>query len=48
MAKAEEMVGFGQRALETDEPRSATCTCSVDTEIISLNKEDYLTVLHPF
>jgi len=37
--------GFGQRALETDEPRSATCTALTDIEVISLLKHDYKCVL---
>jgi CRP-like cAMP-binding protein len=39
--------GFGQWALLKDDVRSATCTAFKDTEVITLKKDDFLTILQP-
>jgi len=33
--------GFGERSLETDEPRNATCLCSVTSQLLQVKAHDY-------
>ena len=47
IAICDEDTGFGQRALETDETRSATCLCLSDCEFLTLSKSQYCKVLMP-